>query len=185
MRDTTVARNYAEALFALGERHQAHEAFAQSAAMLGELLSSDRRIRQFLEIPKIDPAEKKKVLRHALTGRVPALFLNFVLVVFEKRRQRLLSEIADEYRSLLDEKFGRLHVQVTLAHDADAAAQQRIAAELTRILGRQVTPHVTVDPEILGGIIVRYGDKVLDGSVRRRLAALRSRLMETALPATV
>lgn len=182
MRDTTVARNYAEALFDLGDRHAAHEPFAQSIATLAELLESDRRIRQFLEMPKIEVAAKKQAVRQALAGKVPALFLNFVLVVIENRRQRLLREIGQEYRALLDEKLGRLHVQVTLAHPADAATEQRIAAELGRILGRDVIPHITVDPSILGGIVVRYGDRVMDGSVQRRLQTLRNRLMNAALP---
>lgn len=185
MRDSIVARNYAEALFELGERHQAHETFAQSVTDLGELIAGERRIQRFLEMPQIAPEAKKQALREALAGRVPELFLNFLLVVVDKRRQGLLREIGEEYRALLDQKLGRLHVQVTLAHEPDAGAQGRIATELSRILGRSVTPHVTVDPAILGGIIVRYGDRVLDGSVRRRLSALRGRLMDTALPATV
>lgn len=185
MRDRIVARNYAEALFELGERHQALEVFAQSVTDLGELIAGERRIQRFLELPQIAPEAKKQALREALAGRVPELFLNFLLVVVDKRRQGLLREIGEEYRALLDERLGRLHVQVTLAHQPDAGAQGRIATELSRILGRSVTPHVTVDPAILGGIIVRYGDRVLDGSVRRRLSALRGRLMDTALPATV
>ena len=185
MRDHIVARNYAEALFELGERHQAHETFARSVAELGELIAGERRIQRFLELPQIAPSAKKQVLREALEGRVPPLFLNFLLVVVDKRRQGLLREIGEEYRALLDEKLGRLHVQVTLAHQPDAGTLERIATELSRILGRAVTPHVTVDPAILGGIIVRFGDRVLDGSVRQRLSALRSRLMDTALPATV
>jgi F-type H+-transporting ATPase subunit delta len=184
VRGSTVARNYAEALFELGERHAAHDSFAQSVATLAELLESDRRIRQFLEIPKIEASAKKQAVREALTGKVAPLFLNFVLVVIDNRRQRLLREIGHEYRALLDEKLGRLHVQVTLAHPADAATEQRIAAELGRILGRAAIPHIVVDPSILGGIVVRYGDQVMDGSVKRRLQSLRNRLMDAALPAT-
>lgn len=182
MRDTTVARNYAEALFALAEQHDAHDAFAESVAVLNDVFQADPRVRQFLELPKIDAQAKKQALRHALQGKVPDLFLTFLLVVVDKRRQRLIEEIGEEYAALLDEKFGRLHVQVTLAHEPDAATQERIAVELTRILGRRAIPHVRVDPNIIGGIIVRYGDHVLDGSVRRRLNTLRTRLLDVALP---
>ena len=177
-----VARNYAEALFELAERHQAHEAFAAAAATVAGLLADDPRIGAFLAVPKIEPRAKKQVLRAALAGRVPPLFLNFVLVVVDKRRQALLGEIARSYRALLDEKLGRLHVDVTLAHEPDAATEQRIAGELGRILRRTVVPHVRIDESILGGIVVRYGDQVLDGSLLRRLASLRSRMLEAALP---
>ena len=148
MRDTTVARSYAEALFELGERHDAHDDFARGLSTITSLL-----------------------------------VMNFVLIVLEKRRQRLLRAIAAEYRELLDSKLGRLHVQVTLAHEPDDAMEKAVTKELSRILGRSVIPHITVDPALLGGIMVRYGDRVLDGSLRRRLVALRNRMIEAALPA--
>jgi F-type H+-transporting ATPase subunit delta len=176
-----VARSYAEALFELGQRHGAHDAFAHGLNTLTLLLESDPRIRGFLETPKIAVALKKRALRGALGGEVSPLFMNFVLVVLDKRRQRLLHGIAAAYRDLLDEKLGRLHVDVTLAHEPDEAAEQAIIAELTRITGRTVIPHIKVDPTLLGGIIVRYGDRVMDGSLRRRLISMRHRLLENAV----
>src|SRR5690606_13372341 len=123
------------------------------------LLDSDPRVRAFLETPKIDVAQKKRVLRSTLSDQMSPLFMNFVLVVLEKRRQRLLRAIAKEYRELLDEKLGRLHVQVTLAHERDEATEEAVTAELSRILGRAVIPHISVDPALLGGIVVRYSDR--------------------------
>lgn len=181
MRDTTVARSYAEALFELGQRHGAHDDFAQGLNTLTLLLESDPRIRVFLDTPKVELAVKKRTLRDALAGAVSPLFMNFVLVVMAKRRQRLIHAIAAAYRDLLDEKLGRLHVEVTLAHEPDEAAEQSIIAELTRITGRTVIPHIRVDPSLLGGIIVRFGDRVLDGSLRHRLTSLRHRLVENAV----
>ena len=182
MRETTVARNYAEALFELGERHGQREAFASAVDELAGLLDQEPRLRAFLESPKVETEDKKGVLRRALEDRVPPLFLNFLMVVLDKRRQRLLREIAREYHALLDERLGRLHAQVTLAREPDERFEQEIAADLSKILGRQVIPHVQVNPQILGGIVVRYGDRVLDGSLRRRLVSLRRRLVEAELP---
>ena len=182
MRDATVARSYAEALFELGEKHGAHDAFAQGLNTITSLLDADDRVRAFLETPKIDVAKKKSALLSALGEQVSPMFMNFVLVVLEKRRQRLIRAIAAEYRELLDEKLGRLHVQVTLAHEPDEAAEQSLTAELSRILGRSVIPHISVDTALLGGIVVRYGDRVMDGSLRRRLISLRHRMVDAALP---
>lgn len=182
---TTVARAYAEALFALGSRTGDHEAYGRAFEALAALLESDRLVRDFLRSPKIEVSAKRQVLTRALEGRVPRLFLNFVLVVLDKRRQRLLPEIAREHLRLLDEHVGRMHVQVTLAHEPDERMEEEIAAELTRILGRKAIPHVRVEPAILGGIVVRWGDRVLDGSLRRRLVSLRHRLLQAALPETV
>ncbi|HEX6940013.1 MAG TPA: ATP synthase F1 subunit delta [Longimicrobiales bacterium] len=182
MREATVARSYAEALFEIGERHGLRQAFDSAVDGFAALLDEEPMLRAFLESPKVETEEKKRVLKRALEDRVPALFLNFLMVVLDKRRQRLLREIAREYHALLDERLGRLHVQVTLAREPDERAEQEIAAELSKILGRQVIPHVQVNPQILGGIVVRYGDRVLDGSLRRRLVSLRRRLVEAALP---
>lgn len=185
MRDPTLARNYAEALFELGERHGEHQRFLAGTALLTQLLQSEPRVRHFLETPRIETRAKQRVLRQALAGRVPEVFLNFLMVVVAKRRQRLLEGIGREYAALVDQQLGRLHVQVTLAHQPDPATTDRIATELSRILGRTAIPHLRVDPAILGGIMVRYGDRILDGSMRRRLLSLRSRLLAVALPQDV
>ena len=177
MRDATIARSYAEALLELGERHGERDAFTAALAELAALLESTPRARNFIETPLLDVNQKKEALRAALGGRVPPLFLNFVFVVLEKRRQRLLADIAREYVKLLDERLGRLHVDVTLAREIDEAAEREIAERLSASLHMQVVPHVHVNPDILGGVVVRYGDRVFDGSVRRRLMALRRRLL--------
>jgi F-type H+-transporting ATPase subunit delta len=181
VRDVTIARNYAAVLFELGERHGAHDGIVAGLHALRTVLASDPAIRVFLETPKIDVQRKRQALRTALDGRVIPLFLNFVLVVIGKRRQRLFAQIGEQYTTLLDQKLGLAHADVTLAHDPDEATEQRIAGELSRIFGRRVTPVVRVHPDIMGGIIVRYGDRLLDGSLRRRLLSLRRRLAHATL----
>ena len=183
MRGSIVARSYAEALFELGERTNAHDEFAHGLNTITTLLEADPRVRAFLDTPKIDVSAKRNALRSALQGQVSPVFLNFLLVVLRKRRQRLLHAIAEAYRDLIDEKLGRLHVQVTMAHDPDDQTEQTLITELSRVLGRQVIPHIAVDPALLGGVIVRYGDNVMDGSLRRQLVSLRQRLVQASLPA--
>jgi F-type H+-transporting ATPase subunit delta len=184
VRDTTVARSYAEALFALAEKLNRHDSFVASFSALDEAAGQDPVVRAFLESPKIEVAAKKTALRHALGPQTDPMFVNFLMVVLQKRRQRLLFDIGREYRSLVDEKQGRMHVQVTLARPADGQLQEQISRRLSIVLGKQVIPHVSVNPELLGGIIVRFGDRVLDGSLRRRLVSLRHRLINADLPVT-
>ena len=85
--------------------------------------------------------------------------------------------VATEYHNLVDEAENRVHARVTVSRAIDAAGESAIARELSRALGKTVVPHVTVDPSILGGVVVKVGDTVMDGSVRRRLAVLRRRLL--------
>lgn len=177
MEATTIARAYAEALYAVAEREGAAQAYAEAFDEVAELLRTQPRIRTFVEAPTVDPSEKKGVLREALGGRVPGLFLNFLLVVLDKRRQRLLLGMAKEYHAILDERMGRVHADVTLAREPDERFEEEIASGLSDRLGRTVVPHIQVDPRILGGIVVRYEDRVLDASLRRRLLGLRRRMM--------
>jgi F-type H+-transporting ATPase subunit delta len=176
MRAATVARNYAETLLALAER--AHDASGWGA-MINDVASAvrrDRTLQRFLASPKIAPRHKKQVLAKALDDRVPRIFLRYLEMLIDNRRQTLIGEIATSYNALLEEREGRVHAEVTVARGVDAEAQSAIARDLSRALGKTVVPHLSVDPAILGGLVVRVGDTVIDGSVRRRLALLRRRL---------
>ncbi|MGH7503465.1 MAG: ATP synthase F1 subunit delta [Longimicrobiales bacterium] len=179
MQESTVARSYASALFELGRRTGEAEALGRALDRIAGLVESDRRIRDFLRSPKIDAAAKKSALTKALGASASPHFLNFLKVMIDKRRQALLPQVASEYTLMLDEHMGRLNAQVTLAHEPDEREEEDIAARLSELLGKAVVPHIRVDRNILGGIVVRFGDRVLDGSLRRRLMALRSRMLES------
>lgn len=185
MRSELIARNYAETLLDLADRNGGAAAMDQFAAALDEvagLVQSDPRVRQFLETPRVPAAEKKRALRAALAGRAPELFLRFVSVLVDKRRQTLLPEIADAFRGLVDERMGRVRVQVAISHLPDEALQAEIGNALALRLGRTVIPTFTVDPELLGGMVVQVGDEILDGSVRSSAARLRRAMMAAQLP---
>lgn len=177
MEKATIARSYATALFELAERTRDVESVSRAFASVNALLSANRRIGEFLGSPRIDVADKKRVLRSGFEGRVPAIFLNFLLVVLDKRRQRLLREIAHEYRAIRDDAQGRVRAEVTLAREPDERLEEEIATALSSRLGRVVIPHFRVDPKILGGVRVRYQDRVIDGTLRRRLIALRRAML--------
>lgn len=183
MRDETVARNYAETLFSLAERHEGLEVFGEAVEEVARLLEEDPKFRLFLETPRISDADKKEVVRHAFEGRVPENLVRFLLITIDKRRQRLLRKIASEYHTLLDEHFGREHVEVTVARPLDDDTLKTISERLSRVLGKEAVPHVRTKPAILGGVVIRTGDTIYDGSVRRRLESMRRRLKRTRLPA--
>lgn len=175
---TTIARSYASALHEIGQRHDAADRFGDELERLAGLLREEPRIREFIEAPTVDIEEKKRVLRSALGGFHP-LLVNFVFVVLDKRRQRLLRDIAVGYRAIRDEAQGYVRAEVTLAREPDERLEEEIRSALSRSLGKVVLPQFEVDPRILGGVRVRYEDRVIDGTLRRRLLALR-RAMLTA-----
>jgi F-type H+-transporting ATPase subunit delta len=177
VQNTTVAKNYAEAVYDLASRTDSAEAFAEAFDELTALLDSSPLVKVLLETPKVSAEQKKQALQSALAGRVPPLFLNFVMITIQKRRQAMLAAIGREFQALLDEKLGRVHVQVTLAHEADERTEEEIGSDLSRVLGKKAIPHIRVNAEILGGIIVRYGDRVMDGSLRHRLVGLKQSML--------
>lgn len=178
MRDKTVARNYAEALLELADRNEGAEVYGEWIGAVAQVLEANPKLRLFLETPRIDAEDKKSALINALGGKAPQPFLNFLRITIDKRRQRLLGEIDTEYRELLDERMGRIHVQVTVAHPLDEAGVAEVKTELSRLLGKTAVPEINVDPSILGGILVRAGDTIFDGSLKHRMERLRRRLLE-------
>lgn len=182
MRDETVARSYAEALFDLALRHEGLEAYGDGIAAVAALLDENPSFRLFLETPRVDASDKKDVLRKAFGGQLPANLVNFLLVVVDKRRQRLLRGIAREFHGLVDEHMNRAHVEVTVARALDEESLGRVAERLSELLGKTAIPHQRVKPEILGGVVVRAGDTIFDGSLRRRLDRMRRRLVAAGAP---
>lgn len=177
MRDTSIARNYAEALLALARKASDTAGFGAAVSALGDAVAQDATLRHFLEAPQVSAAQKNAVLGKALGGTTAPTFVRFVQKLVTNRRQMLLPSVATEYHNLLDEAEGRVHARVTVSREFDAATREAIGAALSKALAKTVVPHVTVDPRILGGVVVRVGDTVMDGSVKRRLGRLRDRLV--------
>jgi F-type H+-transporting ATPase subunit delta len=180
MRDTTIARNYAETLLALARKANDIDGWGRTITEVADAIGGDVTLRRFLESPRVSASQKGEILSRAFQDRVPTLFLRFLQAVVTKRRQMLIPEIASEYRALLDEVEGRVHAQVTFARQVSEAERDSVAARLSKTLGKTVVAHVVIDPAIVGGVVVRVGDQVMDGSVRRRLRVLRDRLVHGA-----
>ncbi len=188
MGPTIIARNYAETLLTLADRHGGDstvDRFGEAIEGVADLLRREPRIREFLATPRVGAAAKQEALRTALQGRVPELFLRFVLVVVEKRRQGLFTHIADEYRALVDERRGRMRARITLSHAPDEALRREIVGSLERRFGKTMVADFEVDPALIGGVVIRVGDQILDGSFRRRVSTLRRRLSEARIPQPV
>lgn len=177
MRDISIARNYADALLTLATKANDRDGWGALVSALGDAVSQDQTLSRFLETPQVSAAEKSAVLGKALEGKAPKTFVRFVQKLVANRRQMLLPEVAVEYHNLLDVAEGRVHARVTVARPFDAAAQEAMTAALSKALKKTVVSHVTVDERIIGGVVVRVGDTVMDGSVRRRLGKLRDVLV--------
>jgi len=177
MREPTIARNYAEALLELARRAGDLRGWGELVEQVSDAVETDRRLRIFLESPRVSGQQKKDVIQKAFGGALPRDFVRFLQALVTHRRQMLIPAIAHEYHDLVDQVEGRVHASVTVARDADEADRTVITTQLSRALGKDVVPHFHVNPAILGGVVVRVGDTVLDGSIRRRLSVLRAGML--------
>jgi F-type H+-transporting ATPase subunit delta len=176
LRAPTIARNYAEVLYTLGEKSGRTEEYARLLDALAGAVETSPEAQAVLMSPKVTKARKAELLAASLPG-APAELLHFLKSVVGRGRQLALAEIARQYAALVDVKHNRVRAGITLARNPDAALQAGISAVLGKALGKEVVATFTVEPEILGGTIVRVGDRVLDGSVRRKLVQLRRQLL--------
>jgi F-type H+-transporting ATPase subunit delta len=174
----SVARRYARALFGIGIDAGNFEALGHEIDELSSLLAGSPELRNALENPVFRPEEKRAVLEQILPRVTPtAEVRRFVLLLLERRRLVMLPAIARAYRDLADAHAGRVRAKVTSAEPLSPAALEGIRRALGQRTGKQVLVEAEVDPDLIGGVIARVGDLVLDGSVRTQLAELREKLV--------
>lgn len=177
MRAESVAMNYAQALFTLGEKSGQSAVHADWLDALAGAIEVSPKAQAALASPNVTKAVKAQLLADSITG-APQEFVLFLQAVVKRRRQDLIGEIAKAYLGLLDIKFNRVRAGVTVARTPDEALKASIVAALEKKVGKEVIASFSEDPSILGGVVVRMGDRVLDGSVRRRLTRLRRQLLK-------
>lgn len=174
---TAAARRYARAAFDLATEEGRVEEWNKQLAALREVVS-DPRAAAILKNPTI-PAER----RMQLLAAEPVLdneAINLARLLIESRRVEQVGAIADEFERLADEAAGRMRATVTTAVELSPEARERVEQELARRLSGEVRIHAVVDPTILGGLKLRYGDHLIDASVATRLDQLRRRLADAS-----
>lgn len=179
MRDPTIARNYAEALFALGERHDEVARYTDLLDALVFAIETEPTIRVTIESPQVPRHTKVMVLERALDQYAPERFVRFLAAVVKRGRQYLLPMIHEQLRELVDDKMGRLRAGVTLAREPDEALREVVRRKLGEVTGKEVIPQFRTDPAILGGLILRMRDRIIDGSLRRRMLRLKRQLLSS------
>ncbi len=144
-------------------------------------LAGDRRAVAILSNPAIAIDRRAGVLRDLLSVRVTQPVLNLVQLMLRRGRIEELPRVASEFRRLDDERQGIVHATVTSAAELTQDEIRELTARLERSTGGRIALDVAVDPSLLGGLVVRVGDRMIDGSVLGRLQRLRNQLLSGAL----
>ncbi|GER82704.1 MAG: ATP synthase F1 subunit delta [Thermogemmatispora sp.] len=172
-----IARRYAEAIFNIARQQQTLDRTLDEVRSIAELFAQ-RKMAYLLSEPKIPLARKEQALRQALASRVLPTSLNLALLVVQRNLVELMPNIARELEQLVLRYKNQAIAEVITAAPLDEAALQRVKQALERRTGKQIILQTKVEPEILGGIIARVGDEVIDASVQHRLATLQQRLLQ-------
>jgi F-type H+-transporting ATPase subunit delta len=174
----SVARRYAKALFELAVDKGNFEAVGQELENLAHLYAESRELRQTLENPVFKLSQKRKIVEGVLAQVVQSpVVRNFVLLLTERSRIAALPLIARAYQELTDRQLGRVRAVVTSAKPLDMVTEGEIQRALEKRTGKKVVMKSEVDPSLIGGVVARVGDLVLDGSLRTRLASIGNRIL--------
>lgn len=171
---TAAARRYAKAVFELAQQEGQVAAWSRRVSKVGELLS-DPQVAAVLTNPTI-AADRRMELVSVDAALLDAEAVNLAKLLIESNRVQDVGAIAKEYERLADAAAGRVRATVTTAVELAPADRDRVAGELSKRLGKEVRLEVVTDPQILGGMKLQYGDRLVDASVSTRLQQLRRRL---------
>ena len=181
MKDATVSGRYARALFLLTEKRGETVAALADLEGVRELLSPQSRAMAFLAAPQVTLADKRKALSGALAGRVSRAAAAFVDLLLRKRRLGLLAEIAGEFEALVERSQGIRRAHVVSAVPLSDAERARLQATLEGFTKGGIKLTAEVDPAVLGGALVRIGDRVVDRTVRTLLETIGAQLTEVSV----
>lgn len=172
---STIARPYAEAVFRLAD---AAGKLAEWSATLGALaqVARNERVRAALSDPNLPPAKVAGLFISILAGKLSGEAENLVRVLAENRRLDVLDEVRAQFDALRNEREGVIEAEIQSAFPLENAQLADLVARLEKKTGRKVKARVRLDRELIGGVRVVMGDKVIDASVRAQLGALQSAL---------
>jgi F-type H+-transporting ATPase subunit delta len=174
--DNRVGRRYAQALFTAATNLNVVQSVEDDLGAIVGIMENDERFRHFLLAPFTSRDEKIQVADKVFSDRVTALTMQVLRVMLTKRREDELPAVYREFVTLRREAQGVVHVVVTSVTELDADQRDRLIAKLRQQLNTQVEADYKVDPRIVGGVRVAFGNSVLDGSVRGALNRLRERI---------
>lgn len=174
MRQTILARRYAKAIFSLGKEREKLEAYSETLSAIAGLYGESPEIAEALTNPLYPlEARQQAMAKIAESASADEILTSFLNLLVEKKRAGILPDIAEELRIAVDAEQNISHGSVVSAIELDDAVLDKIKATLEKITGNKVTLETTVDPAIIGGIIAKVGDLVLDGSIKTQLTGLK------------
>ncbi len=173
MKETILARRYAKALFSLGKENGESKKYSESLAAIAELYHEDAILDAIVN--PLYPLEVRQIVMTKIgeSAGGDSILLRFLTLLVEKKRADILPEIATQIKAMADEEENICHGSVVSAVELDEELKGKVRETLERITGKTVMLETSVDPSIIGGIVAKVGDLVLDGSIKAQLHGLK------------
>jgi len=179
-----IARRYAGAIFDIGMKQNTLDRTLEDVQEIAKLFSI-RKLAYLLREPNIPAERKEKAIRQGLASKVLPTSLNLALLVVQRELVDLMPNIARELNQLVLDHKNEAKAEVTTATQLDKTTQSQVQRALERMTGKKIMLETRVQPNILGGVVARVGDQVIDGSVERRLKLLQQQLLTGVSTASI
>ena len=170
---------YSKALYDLADEFGIVEEIKEEMMMISEFIEQERGFRHIMSSPQFTDEYKQDLLNRMFAGKVNDLTLNFLLEVEKHNRMMYLSQIIDGFSEIWDAHHGIRVVELTLHENIDPAELANVTQAISNAMGKQVQLKLSVKPAIMGGAIIRYGESVIDNSIKNRLHRAVHTIMES------
>ncbi|GBF35638.1 ATP synthase delta chain [Desulfocucumis palustris] len=171
-----VGGRYAEALYELAKRDDKVDVVEQELKAIDQMIKDDKDLQKILYHPRITAEEKKDLLKELFAGKISEVTFEFLKLLVERQREQFLSDIVDYFVDKANADRNITAAGIASAVELNNKEKADLEAMLGKITGKKVVTDFSVDPSLIGGVVVRIGDRVIDGSIRTRLAAMREHL---------
>jgi F-type H+-transporting ATPase subunit delta len=176
MSQISIARRYAAALYEDAASRGLLAEVDTDLQFLDASLQASRELGRVFMSPVVSREKKKRIIEQLFGAHVGGETIRFLNLLVDKQREDVLPEISRVFRQLRDARDGVIEAHVRVARPMDSASESALVKNIERMTGKKVRLSSTVDPALIGGVVVRIGDTMYDGSVRQRLKALRQRM---------
>lgn len=174
MKQTILAKRYAKAIFTIGQEQEKYEEYNELLQGVASLFTGTPEVADALTNPLYPMEVKEKVMADIVASiGVDTVMGNFLNLLVQKKRAEILPEIADAYNTMVDEAKNISHGNVISAVELSDELKNNIQTVLEKLTGKKVELTTSVDPSIIGGMVAKVGDLVLDGSIKTQLAGLK------------
>lgn len=173
-----VARRYAHAMFELALESDMLDTLESDLKGVLDIINTNPELQRIVFHPQITSKDKKELVGNIFAEHISTVAQNSLFFLIDRRRESFLGDIVAAFILLANQHRNIVEVNVTSAVEMNEKEQQNLAKVLDKLAGKKVQPDYAVDPSLIGGVIVRIGDRVIDGSVKTRLATLKDRLIQ-------